>query len=339
MLLGDISQVLQLILSGTGLLAIAFFLVWVFYPEKVEKWGILLSKLVAYFSEKHERRYISKHIEYNINSLRERLCEESSDILPYKVEVEWINTDEIESYLQGDNVLIVKMENHRNQSKNLAIAVKEYVPNALIPTARRYVEPLLMKAIDYVVSKEFLKRDTSAFTYFSEVVKVEQNTKDLVEKVDKINEQGYLTRILLSEYKKLGVLYPREPTPETYNETLDLESKVHALVTKKPKEKVSPEIRGKFIKAALVPVAREETVEKGGIEPHLAFIKNSINEGIKSFYVVAAGKTNIILAKTVVNNVERETDLKRVYEEEYTGIFREKKTKMYLGILEAENLT
>jgi len=332
--LADIIQALQLIFSGTGLLAFAFFLVWVFYPEKVEKWVILLSKLVAYFSEKHERRYISKHIEYNVNSLREKFCRESSGILPYKIEVEWINSDEIESYLKGDNVLIVKMKNHRNQSKNLAIAVKEYVPNALIPTARMYVEPSLMRAIDYVVSKEFLKRDTSAFTYFSEVVKVEQKIKEFVEKVDKINEQGFLTRVLLSEYKKLGLLYPREPTWETYNETLDLESKVHALVTKKPEEKVSPKICGKFIKAALVPVAKEETVEKGGIEPHLTFIKNAINEGIKTFYVVAAGKTNIFLAKAVMNSVEREINLKRVYEEEYTGIFRENKTKMYLGILE-----
>jgi len=330
----DIFQVLQLIFSGTGLFAFAFFLVWVFYPEKVEKWVILFSKLVAYFSEKHERRYISKHIEYNVNSLREKLCKESSGILPYKIEVEWINLDEIESYLQGDNVLIVKMKNHRNQSKNLAIAVKEYVPNALIPTARMYVEPSLMKAIDYVVSKEFLKRDTSAFTYFSEVVKVEPKVKEFVEKVDKINEQGFLTRVLLSEYKKLGLLYPREPTQEAYNETLDLESKVHALVIKKPEEKVSPKICGRFIKATLVPVAKEETVEKGGIEPHLTFIKNANNEGIKTFYVVAAGKTNILLAKTVVNRIERETNLKRVYEEEYTGIFRENKTKMYLGVLE-----
>lgn len=327
-------DVLQLLLSGIGSVAVVFFLAWIFFPEKVEKWVILVSKLLAYFSEKHEKRYIAKHIEYNINSLRERFCKQSSDILPYKIEVEWIDTENIESYLKGDNILIVKMKNHRNQSKNLAIAVKEYVPNALIPTARKYVHPCLMKAIDYVVSKEFLAKDTSAFTYFSNVTIVNSDVKDLIDKVDEINKQGFLTRILLSEYKKLAYLFPSEPTSETYNETLDLELKVYALVTKKPEEKVSPGVCGKFIKAVIVPIAKEETVESWGIEPHLNFIKNSILKGIKTYYIVAAGKSNIILAKTILNRVAKEVGLKKVYEEEYTGIFREHEMKMYVGTLQ-----
>jgi hypothetical protein len=161
-------QILRLFSPGIIVSAIAYILVWIFYPEKIEKWGIMINKLAAYFSEKHERRYISKHIEYRINNLKEKFCKESEGIFPYKFKIEWIKVDQIESYLQErDNVLIVKMKNHRNQSKNLAIAVREYVPHALIPTARRYVEPHLMKAIDYVASKEFLAKDTNALTYLS----------------------------------------------------------------------------------------------------------------------------------------------------------------------------
>jgi len=262
-------QILQLILSGIGVFAIAYVLVWILHPEKVEKWVIMFNKFAAYFSEKHERRYISKHIEHRINSSREKLCKESEGIFPYKLKIEWIEADQIENCLrEQDNVLIVKMKNHRNQSKNLAIAVKEYVPYALIPTARRYVEPHLMKAIDYVVSKVFLAKDTSALTYFINMNKLDLTTKDHIIKVDKIHDQGYLTRILLSEYKKLGyLLYPKEPTSETFNETLELESKIYALVTKRPEEKVSPEVYGKFIKVAIVPIAKDETIERGGIVP------------------------------------------------------------------------
>jgi hypothetical protein len=237
---------------------------------------------------------------------------------------------------EQDNVLIVKMKNHRNQSKNLAIAVKEYVPYALIPMARRYVEPHLMKAIDYVVSKEFLAKDTSALTYFINMNKLDLATKDHIVKVDKIHEQGFLTRILLSEYKKLGyLLYPKEPTSETFNETLELESKIYALVTKRPEEKVSPDVYGKFIKVTIVPIAKDETIEKWGIEPHLEFIKKSLEKGIRTFYVVAAGKINVSLAKNLVDIVERKIGLKKVLCEEYDAIFREQKIRVFLGMLEA----
>jgi hypothetical protein len=165
---------------------------------------------------------------------------------------------------------------------------------------------------------------------------LDSTTKDFIGRVDKIHEQGYLTRILLSEYKKLGyLLYPKEPVPETFNETSELESKIYALVTKRPEEKVSPDVCGKFIKVTIVPIAKDETIMKGGVEPHLTFIKKSLEKGIRTFYVVAAGKLNVTLAKGLVNIVEKDYGLKKVFSEEYNAIFRERKTKMYLSVLEA----
>lgn len=326
--------------AGTGIFAVIIFVTWLFFPEKIEKWVVLVHKFAAFISEKHERRYIAKHIELSINEEKGKLSKESSGILPYGIKIVWIDADNIESYLGGDDVLIVKMKNHRNQSKNLALAVREYVPNALIPKARRYVNPPLMKAIDYVISKSILSKDTNAFSYFVDIISPElestPSAKDLVKELDKINEQGLLTRVLLSEYKKLGLLHPADPTPEVHTETLNFEKKVYALVTKKPEEKVSPCLCGNFIKAAVVPIAKDLTVEMYGLDPHMNFIKDSLQKGVETFYIIAAGKHNLLLAKTILERAIKEYRLLRIYESEYTATFRNQKMKMFMGILQAD---
>lgn len=197
-----------------------------------------------------------------------------------------------------------------------------------------------MKAIDYVISKHILSKDTSAFSYFVSMSAPELEsfllTKDLIGELDKINEKGLLTRVLLSEYKKLGFLYPTEPTPELQSETVGFEKKVYALITKKSEEKVDTSLQGAFIKTAVVPVAKDLTLEMYGIEAHMKFIKSSLEKEIRTFYVIAAGKINCTLAKIILERAVKEYGLVKIYEDEFSATFRGQKMKSFVGALEAK---
>jgi small subunit ribosomal protein S1 len=319
--------------ASFGGFAFIIVIIYLLYPEKVERAKILIDKALAYVSEKHERRYISKSIEHNINSNIEKFDRESEGILPYKIRVEWVDVDSIESYLR-ENALIIKMKNHRNQSKNFALAVREYVPRALIPTARRYVHKELMKAIDYVVSKNILAVDPNALNYFIDVTAREvDKIKEPVKEIEEINRRGHATRILLSEYKKLSYLYPSEPKPDIHEETKNFELKVYRLATKKPEEKVDTTYLGKYIKAAVVPIAKIETLEDFGLEAHMKFIREALEKGINTFYIVAAGEINTSFAKQLLEETQERYKLRKIYEDEYRGIHRERKMKMFVGIL------
>lgn len=233
--------------------------------------------------QKVMREDISKNIEYNINRHVEKFNKESGEIFTYRIKVKWTDADSIESDLR-DNVLVIKMKDHRNQSRNFALAIREYVPKALIPTARRYVHQGLMKAIDYVISKDILAVDTNALNYFINITADDINQiKDLVEETEEINKEGRLTRILLSEYKKLSSLYPTDPKPDVHRETKEFESKVYRLAVKEPEEKVDPTYIGKYIKAAVVPIAKIETFRDFGLEAHMKFIKESLEKGVDTF--------------------------------------------------------
>lgn len=319
--------------AGVGGLTLALLLLWIFYPEKVEKWAILLHKLLAYVSDRHERQFIAKNIEHGVREWKEGLVKESKDILPYNIRIKWIDVDKVEHDLT-EGTLIVKMRNHRNQSRNLALAAREYIPNALIPTAKRYVDPSIMNCVVYVVSKSLLSRNTSALSYFIEMAKddIKHEQKTVLEEIEQIDAMGYLTRVLLPQYAKLSVLHPADPTPEVRDETLGFERKVHQLVIKKPGEDVNPTFNGLHIHAAIVPIARSEKLFLAGITAHLHFIKESIAKGIETFYIVSVSGLKSY-AKDVVEKSLTNYGLRKVWEDEYFGTFRKRRQGLYCAML------
>ena len=319
--------------AGLGGIAFALILLWVFYPEKIEKWAMLLHKLVAYASETHERQFIAKNIEYNVKEWKEGLGEEYRTILPYDLKIKWIDVDKVEHDLT-EGALIVKMRNHRNQAKNFAVAVKEYIPNTLIPTAKRYVNPFVFNSITYVISKNLLSRNTSALSYFIKITEndIKSEQKPIVGEIEQIDATGQVTRILLPQYAKLSILYPADPNPEVMDETLGFEKTVYRLVTKEPGEDVNTTFNGTYIHAAIVPIAKSEKLFLGGVTAHLHFIKESIKRGIETFYIVSVSALKSY-SRELAEKSLKDCKLQQMWEDEYTATFRKKKAKLYCTLL------
>lgn len=318
--------------AGVGGLTLALLLLWIFYPEKVEKWAILLHKLLAYVSDRHERQFIAKNIEHDVREWKEGLGKDSEDILPYDIKIKWIDVDKVEHDLT-EGTLIVKMRNHRNQSRNLALTAREYIPNALIPKAKTYVDPSVMNCIVYMISKSLLSRNTSSLSYFIEMAEddIKPRQKTVLEEIEQIDAMGYLTRVLLPQYAKLSVLHPANPTQEVRNETLGFEKKVHQLVAKKPGEDVNPTFNGLHIHAAIVPIAKSEKLFLGGVTPHLHFIKESIAKGIETFYIVSVSALKSYAKEAVEKSLIY--GLRKMWEDEYVGTFRKRRQSLYCAML------
>jgi hypothetical protein len=172
---------------------------------------------------------------------REKKLNVHEEILPYGVSVKWTNVDEIQTDLK-ENRVVIMMQSYQSQARNLAHIVSVYVPRALLPKARRYVEPNLMSGIDHAISKFILKANTTALEYYiNEIMgRASDEVKSWVVKMDKLNEQGILSRILLSEIKRLNILYPQEPDQKVFEESVKTASLLYNLPTKEPGVDVSP---------------------------------------------------------------------------------------------------
>jgi hypothetical protein len=162
--------------------------------------------------------------------------------------------------------------------------------------------------------------------------KISDEVRSYIAKMDKIHEQGTLTRVVLSELKRLDILYPQEPNYSTYEDSTKLAQLMYEFVTREPGVDVSPNYIGAYIRMAIVTVARPEKILLGKTTPHFEFIKAMLSKGVDHFYIVSAGPL-IGYAKDLINDTQQKLQLRKVYEEEYEGKFRGKMTKMFCALL------
>lgn len=341
--LSDITSLLALFLTlfitniqYSIIVLLLFLLFWfLLYPEKVEKCSALIYKALTILGLKFSQKYIAHDIQAKINSKAKRINKEYNGILPYTMKVKWVDLEDVESEVKNGNVVVI-MKDYKNQSINLARAAIAYTCKGLIPKAREYVHPPLMKAIDYNIARKLVIDNTGAVQYlsslFEEESKKKPEIKEWITKIKPVDAQGYLTRIILSEYQKVGEeLYPITPNMEIRNETADFTDLVYRLVTKEKDVDINPTYNGDYIKVAIVPIARLETMS---IEPHMNFIRKSLDEGeIKYFHIVAAGK-NVHFAKLIVDRAEKELGLIKIKEEKYKGTYRGVKMTLFHAVLE-----
>lgn len=315
-----------------GLIGLLFYLVS--NPEKIELWGSMLFKVGSYFSKRSEKKFMSTNIQGIVNQQR-KSSGIKSDNLPYGLKIQWTEHEEAEIDLRDNNVLIM-VKPFKSQSKNLATIISLYIPKALLPKARNYVDPKLMKGVDYTLSKSFLEQNPPALQYYidNESINHNEEIRQIISEVENIHSSGRLTRILLHELQKLGALYPSEPDKEVYKESLELLDEIYELEIAEPEtddDIVRGVYNGENCKFAIVTVGEPTTVYSRRVQPHIKFIKKHMDAGIHSFYIISAGQTNIF-AKTLTRKACSKYCLNLVFEDEYKGTFRDRTLKMYCAL-------
>ena len=314
---------------------ILILLIWfLIYPEKAEKCASLLCRLFASVSYNISRKYISLNIQGEINGRIRDLNKEVRGALPYRMKIKWVKAEEIEAEVRDGNVIVI-MRDYKNQSINIAHAALAYTCKGLLPKARDYVQPTLMKSIDYIVARKLVKGNVGALNYLTTLFE-EESSKNLKLKkwmgiLAPIDERGFVTRIIIFDFKDLGESLSSYPTNDARKETAEYVKLVHRFVTKEPEEDVNPSFNKKYLHVAITPIAKAKIIS---IEPHLNFIKRSLGEGITTFHIVAAGKYNIALARCVVERAEKELGLMKIKGEEiYKGFHRGAKMDVFHAIL------
>jgi len=297
-------------------------------------------KLFAYFSERAEKGYMATNIQSCIAEKRKKLGI-GRDVLAYGIEIRWTDQDSFEIDLRKNKV-IAMMRPFKSQAKNFATIVSLYVPRALLPVSRRYVDPNLMASIDYTISKTILEDNPIAMQYYvdREIEKHSDEMKGLIEKITFLHDLGRLTRVLIPEIQGLSNLYPIDSTSQIYEETPSFANEMHRFETIEiPTE--NEEGAGIFskdhIKMAVVPVGKEERISATGISAHLDFIKRRLTEGILHFYIVSVGANNIF-AKLLAERASKELGLNLVFSEEYEGKFRGRNRRMFCALCSKKSL-
>jgi len=239
--------------------------------------------------------------------------------LPHGLKIEWVRgAISPESFIKGGKV-VIKLSYHTNEDENVINVVREYVSKNLITNARPHISEKINTSIDLMTTKKLLfeERKSALNRFYKETLDPERERDSGIKKycdaIERIDEQGWFTRIFLRELKDLGeqmhLKIPQEEAKEESEKFLDFLSKVAA---KEPGKDVNPIFEGDKIRTGIVFVAKLTT---GSLEPHKKWIDTLIEKEFDTFYLCARGG-NIELVKSLMKDLESNRRVRKVTEGE-----------------------
>ena len=269
--------------------------------EVMTLFGLIWSGLARIFSFA-DRKAVKLRVEGRINSAVDDLLQIApSDIVEGRLKIKWINAARDPYSVIGDGEVVVCMRKAVHQEENLCNALMAYLPNAVVPRARRYVSTATMKGVDLVLGKSLIvssKLSGGFLQMFYDQHLQPARTSDgvvrnKIERSDAIDINGWLTRLFLHEVRALGDrLFPGEPHPRYLMEVERFHAWLYALAIRGAGEKSPLAFEGELLKVGVILVAKRRKWEEMGARPYMWWFGRYMNTlKVDTVYLIGSDET------------------------------------------------
>lgn len=300
-----------------GIPVIVGFIVAVVCIVNIDKLVILLSYIQKVFSS------VSKTARKGAisNSIRGRVLKSSKafrsmgqSIMVSDLKIDWVKEETAESFIKNNQV-IIRMSQSTNPHKNYVTAVNAYVGQALLPRARRYVDPKIMDMSKLSVSRLLiLNGDADALDYFDNnillpAVENDQDANDVLDRLKTIDKNGMFLNILLNEYAKATrKIYPDSPDPLLVAESKELLTYLHRIAMGDVSNFDEFQFNREYFKIHVFLTANSRTYAQSGLRPYLKHMSSSLSQGTETLYIFGLGRKMDIAKK--ITDALKETDFR-----------------------------
>lgn len=285
------------LLLGGALGAVALVAVYIlFFPDKFERIVGWIATGIAKAWRKADKTAVAMRVQGQVNGLQAAIQRDAPEMIDKRLKIHWADAEEAEAVVRGGEV-IVFMKDSRRHEENLANALMAFLPKALLARARRYVEPDTMRAVDLTVAKALLSHDDAAEgaldafydRHLDPARAGSERLKQKIAEIDQIDLHGWLSRILLTEYRRVGeALHPAEPDAACIEEAEKFAEWLYKLAARKKDELGSLTFRGNFFSVAIIFVAHWKVLSEVGVEPYRKRAKRHLyTDRIDSVYLLA----------------------------------------------------
>jgi hypothetical protein len=291
--------------------------------DRVEKWGGRAIGALSYLSTRAERVGLSAEMQGLINGARRELEDELPDVMPYAARVQFVR-NEADLAVLGEGEVVISLKDPRRRAENTARATMAYVSAATLRPARPYVARDVVTGVDYSLTKKILREaDVRALDYFlTEMwepgLRAQPDLRDICHEVERIEGQGLLTRILLSEFLQLGrELWGQFPPRDVLSETREFVAYLARVGDKHPDDLPDLDFIRRHIKVGIVLVGERERAEQEGARPYVQATLYRMGRGAQSVYLLARGARRPLVSE-VLSQVENDGRVLAVDVTEYT---------------------
>ena len=202
----EIKELASLLNMGIPtIVAIIVFVVCILNVDKIVLLMSYVQKLFSSVSKTARKGTISNSIRGRVLKSAKSFRSMGQHIMVSDLKIEWVKEETAETFIKNNQV-IIRMSQNPNPHKNYVTAVYAYVGQALLPRARRYIDPKIMDMSKLSVSRLLvLNGDADALDYFDNNILVpavenDPDAYDVFEQLKIIDKNGMFLNILLNEY-------------------------------------------------------------------------------------------------------------------------------------------
>jgi hypothetical protein len=136
------------------------FIAW--NPEKVEKWGSILLRLLSLFPRLFKgarKKYVQYDLQGRINSFTKGLVKAAPFLKRNRVRIQWIDETVSKQAFLDDGHVILRLRREDPDDRNFVFGAYHYVSTSLLSKTRRYISPSHREAIDLFVTTKLLEKE------------------------------------------------------------------------------------------------------------------------------------------------------------------------------------
>ena len=284
------------------------------FPTSYDVISSKISIFIARFTKRAEKAAVSRDIQSNMNSTIKELNSEFELPDLDKIEVRWVDNErKMDAFIKSGGKLVLAMEYHHNQDKNILNAARLYVSHCVTNVLQNYSELELKEAVDLTIIKRFLEEEKYEATlryFFDESFdfdyEIKKKIMEYYKNMTQMQKRGIFTVIYLNELLRVGkIIYPTtewEDVREELHRFTDFMSNVAHKQRGVDLETLC--FKDNNIKMGIVMIGKKDSLERYGIEIYLDWVKQYVEEGIEKIYIMSSGWKKI-LAKMLLKELEK----------------------------------
>lgn len=304
-------------LLNIGIPVIVGIIVVVVCLINIDKLVLLLSYIQKAFSSVSRtarKGTISNSIRGHILKSSKAFRSMGQSIMVSDLKIDWVKEETPDAFIKNNQV-IIRMSQSQNPHKNYVTAVNAYVGQALLPKAKRYIDPEIMDMSKLSVSRLLiLNGDSDALDFFDDnilypAIENDQNANEVFERLKTIDKNGMFLNILLNEYAKAArKVYPDQPDPLLIAESKELLTYLYRIAMGGVGDFDEFQFNREYFKIHVFLTANSRTYAQSGLRPYLKHMSTSLSQGTETLYIFGLGR-KMDIAKEIAEAL-RETDFR-----------------------------
>ena len=279
------------LVCGGFILLLLIIFNFIIHPERVDKWRELIFRFTSFLGKYFKKRAISSDIEASISDIVEKSNKEIRGLFRSKLRINWASERDYANLKNGEIILNLKLG--PNPDDNICRALDLYLPMAVIPNARNYIDNNILSAIDFKVARKILSKSkhSSAQAFFDKtrfipIVKARPLVKRHYSTIDNIDDKGFFTRVLIREFNRYGnCVYGNIPDHRHISETNEFLNFLDKIVSRAPGSKPPLSFMSERFKLSIILIASYKTIQDYGLSMHFERVHQNLFKGIESLYL------------------------------------------------------